>query len=644
MKKFTKLLSVIFLAAALVWPVYGSAEEPVSAVRSMDEKRITLDLKGMDIVEVIKMLSIKGDLNIVIGANVQGRVTMFLNNVPVRDAFEIILQADNLACDTRGEIIYVMTEREYELLYGKRYSDQRVARIIPLKYINAAELTKTLAQIKTKLGSIIADEGSNTIVILDTPEAVRQAENLIENADRPSDTRIININYADAKALQDKLQDVLTKGVGKIQMDSRTNKLAVTDLSNNIPRIEKIIKEFDEKPMQVLIDAKIIQLRPSKKFFSGIDWDYWIEKYFRVQGTFPIPSPSGIADRIKLGTVGIADPAEKGDYKSVIQFLETFGDTKILSSPRILALNNQEAKILVGTKEVYITSTVSELGQSAVTAQQVNFVDVGVKLYVTPTINKEGFVILKIRPEVSSSERQTIKTEDKETEVPIVTTSEAETTVIVRDGVNVIIGGLKGSTRINERKGVPVLGRIPLLGILFQSRDDEWSKNELIIFLTPHIISGENAYLEPADQLPVDISELEGPDADVLKGALSEKKSKRKKQSRYEVEYVKTEEINEDEYFSHVKNRVIENLVIPNDAGKYLKYGDKTMVSFTLLTGGNLASKPRIEGSTNKYFDGLAVTAVEKAAPFQPFPLSMEKSRGKFEIELVYEPRPERKK
>ena len=136
---------------------------------------ISLDLKGMDVVEVLKTLASKGNMNVVVGANVRGRVTMFLKDVDVRVAFEIILLANNLAADQRGDIVYVMTQRDYEQLYGETFGDKKIVRIIKLKYAKITEVSKALNQIKTKIGKIVTDEATSTIVIIDAPQAAEKA-------------------------------------------------------------------------------------------------------------------------------------------------------------------------------------------------------------------------------------------------------------------------------------------------------------------------------------------------------------------------------------------------------------------------------------------------------------------------------------
>jgi general secretion pathway protein D len=164
--------------------------------------------------------------------------------------------------------------------------------------------------------------------------------------------------------------------------------------------------------------------------------------------------------------------------------------TNILSSPRITALNNEEAKILVGSTEPYVTTTTTTPATGAVTtAESVNFIDVGVKLFVTPVIHDDDYITMKIKPEVSSVTRF-VTTGNKNT-IPVVETSEAETTVMVKNGVTIVIGGLIKDEKIASVSKVPILGDIPLIGLAFKNTDEILRKTELVIFLTPQIISGD---------------------------------------------------------------------------------------------------------------------------------------------------------
>jgi type II secretory pathway component GspD/PulD (secretin) len=192
---------------------------------------------------------------------------------------------------------------------------------------------------------------------------------------------------------------------------------------------------------------------------------------------------------------GATTPTSTEDFRVIMDMLKTFGDVKTLSTPRIMATDGQEAKILVGSKKVYVTDTVTQTNSGTNTAEQVQFVDVGVKLYVTPTINKEGFITMKVRPEVSSA--TTSYTTAQGNTVPIVDTSEAETSVLIKDGVTVVMGGLMKNERTKNTYKLPLLGEIPFLGGIFRRTEDAITKTELVIFLTPHIISGaENMFEE----------------------------------------------------------------------------------------------------------------------------------------------------
>ena len=340
------------------------------------QDKISLDLKGMDIVDVIKMISQRSGYNIIIGKNVSGKVTMFLKDVDIWEVFEIILSANNLAYEIKGGIIYIMTDKDYELTYGDKFKDKKHLLSRTLKFAKVQEVSKTITQMKSSVGKVIVDEATNTIVVDDTAGKLKQIEALIEELDKPVITRVFDLKYAQADKISAKLQESVTKGIGLIKIDERTNKMAITDYPDRIAELGRIIEAFDEKPLQVRIDAQIIEISPEKdEFKMGVDWDVWLSKNLRMAN----PLSLGNSNKLSLGmaTAGIS-LGEKYDYKGVLDLLRTIGKTKILSSPSIMAINNQEAKILVGTKEAYITSSTSQSGSgTSETAQTVNFVDVG---------------------------------------------------------------------------------------------------------------------------------------------------------------------------------------------------------------------------------------------------------------------------
>lgn len=463
-----------------------------STVESKDLKKISLDIKGMDIVDVLKLLANRGNLNIVTGKNVTGRVSMFLKDVEVWDAFEIIIAANGLAYERKGDIIKVMNARDYELAYGEKYGDRKILSIKKLKYTDAKNISIALNQIKSPLGKVVVDESSNTLIILDVPERVAEMEKIIMETDVyfELETKVFELNYAESDKLKEQLQGVLTKDVGILKVDERTNKIIVTDYPSKIVQIGQIVEAFDEKTMQVLIEAKIIKVTLTDTYRMGIDWKFIASKQLNLTA-FNISRSLNTSGAQVIG--GSQVPTSTEDFRVIMDMLKIFGDVKTLSTPRITATNGQEAKILVGSKEVYVSNTVVQGDTTQTIAENVNFVDVGVKLYVTPIISKDGFILMKIRPEVSSANREFTKQDG--TVIPIVETTEAESSVLVKDGVTIVMGGLMKNERTYNKYKLPLLGEIPFLGAFFRRTEDTITKTELVIFLTPHIISGSESML-----------------------------------------------------------------------------------------------------------------------------------------------------
>lgn len=628
----------------------SSGAEGAPLQMAQDPGRISLDLKGMDVIEVIKMLAAKGSLNVVLGGDVKGRVTIFLKSVNLMDAFDIILIANNLAYDKRGDIIYVMNQRDYERMYGEKYAEKKEVMILRLKYAKAVEVSKALNQMKTKVGKIIVDEGSNTIVAIDNPMALSQMSDAMVSIDLPTVKKIFELKYAKAADMKDKITENLTKGVGTMQIDERTNKIVVTDLENNMGDIEKVMTAFDDKPQQVLIESKILQITLDDRYKLGVDWGSVIRQ---MQKELTLKSAFQLAASNAFGPPGaqlILGSMDSGDVNVMIQVLKTIGDTNLLSSPRITAINNQEAKILIGTSQPYATNTVTQGTSTTTTGTNLNFIDVGVKLYVTPTINKDGFVTMKIRPEVSStSSNYTYGTPP--TTVPIVQTTQAETSVTVKDGTTIIIGGLIKDERSDTVNKIPLLGDIPIVRTAFSNRDKHITKQELVIFLTPHIITGENDYLEQPKSPTIgenrftvsEQSAFERRSPVPMKPGMFKEPGKNQSAKEYfdaKAEMDAAERISlaatSEEYYYTVKNKIIGRIVVPKDT-KYSGIRGKVKLSFFLTPTGKIARGPDIMESSNHALDDLTINAVKRAGPFSAFPEAMGKAEKRFVMDFAFE-------
>lgn len=452
----------------------------------------TLELKDMDILDVLKLLSQKSGLNIVAGKNVRAKITIYLKDVDVRDVLRIILETNDLAYEEDGNIIKVITARDYEMIYGNRFGDKSQVKIIPLQNSTASDLAPILTQIKSAIGKVLTDEKSNTMVLIDTPAKLSDMQKLIREVDIPVVTKVFNLNYSNAEDIEKKLTEVLTKNVGKVKVDKRSNKIYITDSPTKIREASSIISAFDERHREVLIEAKIVKVILSDQYRMGVDWERILTKYHNLdlKGSFSILTSADKRGKFSIGTIA------SDNYNVVVEALSTVGTTNTLSSPRITAINNEEAKILVGSTEPYVTTTTTTPSAGpTTTAESVSFIDVGVKLFVTPTINEESFITMKIKPEVSSV--TSYLTTSQNNKIPIVDTTTAETKVMVKDGVTIVIGGLIKDELIETINKVPFFGDLPLLGFVFRNKDKLLKKTELVVFLTPHILSGDYGSYEP---------------------------------------------------------------------------------------------------------------------------------------------------
>lgn len=498
------ILSIFILGSWLMalgscfFPTYADeavASPPVDA-QIPSSGTLTLELQGVNILDVFKILSKKSGLNIVAGKNVQGQVSIFLQDVPIEEALRTILESQGLASMKEDNIIKVITEEEFLLKTGRPYRDQRKTESFSLRFAKAEVLAGKLGEVKSSAGRILTEPRTNSLILTENSEILEEMKMMIAAWDKPQETKVFSLRYARAEDLEEKLKGLLEGGAGKIQIDKRANRIVVMDIPSRIEEVGQVIEALDVQVPQVLIEAKIVEVRLSDEFRQGINWEYIIKEVGRfdnVRAAAPlaVSPPAGVAS---LTTFALGQSGE--DFRVVLDLLEQVGKTNILSSPRITVLNNEEAKLAVATKQPFVSQTVVQTTNSTNTADNVQFVDVGVTLKVLPRISHDDFVEMKIRPEVSSS-NQTLELEGvaqgsntafTRTSIPIVTTQELETTVQIKSGVTLVVGGLIQDRQEKQSTKVPILGSIPLFGRLFHSKSNDFTKTELVTFLTPTII------------------------------------------------------------------------------------------------------------------------------------------------------------
>lgn len=496
-----------------------AAQESARPLRGMDEL-VSLDLRSTEATDALKYLATKGGLNVAISKNVSGRVNLFLADVPIRDVFDLILLSNELAYDKKGDVYNIMTEDEYRKLYGRKFADLRQVRTFRLQYAIPQQAFNLLDTLKSEVGRILVDEDSGTVMVIDTPEQLAAMERAMATLEQGGLVRVVDLKYAKAKDIEERLKDQIeVNKLGYVRADERSNQLLVKAFPERLRELEQLIAALDRKTREVLIDAKIVKVTMTDDRDTGINWDtvfanikfHGLDRAgtFRTSSSGTAPSETPAVSRLDLDSVlsGVFSKSGDGGEKQtrlgdlvfgtvntsgyeLFRYLETIGRTKLVSNPRLMVTENQEAKIHVGTREAYVTTTTTTGQSTSTTAEDVEFIDVGIQLSVTPQINADGFVTMKVKPEVSSVVRTL--TTPGESEIPIVDTSTAQTTVMVADGATVIIGGLRKNEKKRTNEQLPYLHHIPLIGpALFRQVDQDDETSELVVFLTPHIMQGD---------------------------------------------------------------------------------------------------------------------------------------------------------
>jgi type IV pilus assembly protein PilQ len=485
---------------------------------------ISLDLRNIDVVEALKYLANKSGLNIVPTKNVGGRVTLTLDNVPFKDVFDLILRSNSLAFVKIGEIYSVMTELEYKAFYGKNFFDIRQVKVLRLKYAIPEQAFSLLDALKSEIGRVLVDQESGNVLIMDTPERISLLEAALDEFEKKNIVEVFTLKYAKAKEVEDILRTRLdAKKVGSVKADERNNQLIVQTLSERMGEIARLISSLDKPTKEVLIDTKIVKIKLSKQLDSGIEWEgiFKISEKFGTSymGSYPFSNVAGGAaastfvprDQVYNGSIGYypfsgttsnlsastkVTPGEKmhvgiispnRDFDVLMNYLNTIGDTRVLSNPKLVVVNNQEAKIHIGERQAYVTTTTTTGQTTSTISEEVTFVDVGIQLSVTANINDDGYITMKIKPEISSV--SSILTTPTNNKIPIIDTALTETTVMVKDGTTVLIGGLRKDEKQNTSQETPWLAKVPLLGLLFKTATDNIARTELLVMITPHIIT-----------------------------------------------------------------------------------------------------------------------------------------------------------
>jgi general secretion pathway protein D len=288
-------------------------------------------------------------------------------------------------------------------------------------------------------------------------------------------------NASGASAPRDTAAGLLV-GRTTIVANGPTNALVIRTAPPNYPMLRETIDALDTRPTQVLFEVTIAEIALGRGFEFGVDWAA-VNRGGDVQAQFGNPeipdtgSTSALLRMVRLDGTGV---------RALLRTIASTSDVQVLSTPEILAANNREASILVGSKVPFISST--RLGNDISIDRAVQYQDVGTKLSIIPTINDDGYISVQLLQEVSSLTPQTVAAA---LSAPVISTREASTRAVLRDGQTAVIAGLIGESRTVQEQGLPLLKDIPWLGALFKRQSTTRQRTELAIFVTPHLIRSD---------------------------------------------------------------------------------------------------------------------------------------------------------
>lgn len=373
-----------------------------------------------------------------------------------------------------------------------------------------------VSKIEKEVLAITSDARTNSIVLAGTSTYIKMIEDVVRKLDakaiQQQETQVIPLKNADAEAVQKAISTLIDERLSTLKeaygseglaperlMENKVTIVADKDSRKIIlqasPRyfnsVRKIIDELDEAPSQVMIQCLILQVTLGDTLeygFEAVGQDLAFTKNQTAPGIGPhedvvVGTDVGAAG---TGLAGFTFSIRGEDLNILLRALDSDSKLEVLSRPQIMARDNVEASISIGQKVPYPTGAniSSDTGNQTTS---ISYEDVGVILKVTPHINPDGYVNMEVNPQISSLSNSTVQISEN-LNATVFNNNEVETTVCIKDGETVVIGGLITTTKNHTENKVPILGDIPILGLLFKSLTDSNTQSEILVVLTPRIV------------------------------------------------------------------------------------------------------------------------------------------------------------
>ncbi len=436
----------------------------------------TVQFQDTDVLQALQMLSMQGRRNIIASKGVTGTLSANLFDVTLAEALDVIMRANDFRMEESGNFIYIYTAEEWAAIAQSRM--KKVSRNFPLEHLNPKDASEFISPMLSEAGKV-------------------SFAGAVDEGFQPSSSD----GGSDSWAFQ--------------------GMLVVSDFPEHLQAIETLLKEIDAPPAQVIVESTIVSSKIQQNDGFGVDVSIIGNLDFAnltnpLAGaddlfTGEVTKGANTASSVNSNVAGWDRPSTlragivSDDVAVFLRMLDDVTDTTVLARPRVMALNRQKAQILIGRRVGYLTSTTTQTS----TTQTVEFLDSGIKLIFRPFISEDGSIRMELAPSLTDAKIVTASGPGGvEQSVPNEDTSEVVTNVRVKSGQTLVLGGLfKEDTKI-ERRQVPGLGDVPILGNAFKGYDDELKREEIIFLVTPTIVKDDVAkvWADDAEQFTAAVS------------------------------------------------------------------------------------------------------------------------------------------
>lgn len=435
-------------------------------------------------------------INVVVHPQVTGKVSLNLSDVTVVDVLEILRDIYQLHMEVDGRLVRIMP-------------NVMETEVFTLDYVSVTR--EGTSDMRVSTGSI-SDSGSSTQNNQQDVQQNNQQSNSFDQSVGVGGSRVTTENSVDMWTnLRAAIESLIGRGEGRqVIVMEQAGVIVVKALRSELSEVARFLRASEHAlQRQVVLEAKILEVILSDSFSQGVNWQL-LDTIGGIKGGDVSLGVSSTTVNNPDGIAGVFTTAVSlQDFSGIIDLLETQGEVKVLSSPRIATVNNQKAVIKVGTDEFFVTnvSSTTTTGTSTTTTPSVTLTPFfsGIALDVTPQISRDGEVILHIHPTVSQVSDQnkvvTIGSDIVNLPLALSTIRESDSIVRAKNEQVIVIGGLMQNSSRRSKAGVPGVSKIPLFGRSVNQHRDAYERSELVILVRPIVSAGRALELDTLDSL-----------------------------------------------------------------------------------------------------------------------------------------------